>query len=250
MEEKELEFRKKLEEIITLGKKQNGSLTEAQLEEALKDMSLSKEQTEAIVEYLKTNKIGVGEPVNLDEFMSTEEKEYLESYLEEIFMLETIPKSKLAEVTMKAITGEKDAILRIINHYLPQVPDIARLYVGQGVLLEDLIGEGNVALTIMAGMLFEAETAEEADQMILQSILEAMEAAVIENGESEKEEEQIVSEINKIAEQAEELAQLLGRKVSISEVSKEMGIAIEQIQETIKIAGAKIDSIQPEDDTR
>ena len=250
MEEKELEFRKKLEEIITLGKKQNGSLTEGQLEEALEDMSLSKEQTEAIVEYLKTNKIGVGEPVNLDEFMSTEEKEYLESYLEEIFMLETIPKSKLAEVTMKAITGEKDAILRIINHYLPQVPDIARLYVGQGVLLEDLIGEGNVALTIMAGMLFEAETAEEADQMILQSILEAMEAAVIENGESEKEEEQIVSEINKIAEQAEELAQLLGRKVSISEVSKEMGIAIEQIQETIKIAGAKIDSIQPEDDTR
>ena len=250
MEEKELEFRKKLEEIITLGKKQNGSLTEGQLEEALEDMSLSKEQTEAIVEYLKTNKIGVGEPVNLDEFMSTEEKEYLESYLEEIFMLETIPKSKLAEVTMKAITGEKDAILRIINHYLPQVPDIARLYVGQGVLLEDLIGEGNVALTIMAGMLFEAETAEEADQMILQSILEAMEAAVIKNGESEKEEDQIVSEINKIAEQAEELAQLLGRKVSISEVSKEMGIAIEQIQETIKIAGAKIDSIQPEDDTR
>ena len=250
MEEKELEFRKKLEEIITLGKKQNGSLTEGQLEEALEDMSLSKEQTEAIVEYLKTNKIGVGEPVNLDEFMSTEEKEYLESYLEEISMLETIPKSELAEVTMKAITGEKDAILRIINHYLPQVPDIARLYVGQGVLLEDLIGEGNVALTIMAGMLFEAETAEEADQMILQSILEAMEAAVIENGESEKEEEQIVSEINKIAEQAEELAQLLGRKVSISEVSKEMGIAIEQIQETIKIAGAKIDSIQPEDDTR
>ncbi len=250
MEEKELEFRKKLEEIITLGKKQNGSLTEGQLEEALEDMSLSKEQTEAIVEYLKTNKIGVGEPVNLDEFMSTEEKEYLESYLEEISMLETIPKSKLAEVTMKAITGEKDAILRIINHYLPQVPDIARLYVGQGVLLEDLIGEGNVALTIMAGMLFEAETAEEADQMILQSILEAMEAAVIENGESEKEEDQIVSEINKIAEQAEELAQLLGRKVSISEVSKEMGIAIEQIQETIKIAGAKIDSIQPEDDTR
>lgn len=250
MEEKELEFRKKLEEIITLGKKQNGSLTEGQLEEALEDMSLSKEQTEAIVEYLKANKIGVGEPVNLDEFMSTEEKEYLESYLEEIFMLETIPKSKFAEVTMKAITGEKDAILRIINHYLPQVPDIARLYVGQGVLLEDLIGEGNVALTIMAGMLFEAETAEEADQMILQSILEAMEAAVIENGESEKEEDQIVSEINKIAEQAEELAQLLGRKVSISEVSKEMGIAIEQIQETIKIAGAKIDSIQPEDDTR
>ena len=83
MEEKELEFRKKLEEIITLGKKQNGSLTEGQLEEALEDMSLSKEQTEAIVEYLKTNKIGVGEPVNLDEFMSTEEKEYLESYLEE-----------------------------------------------------------------------------------------------------------------------------------------------------------------------
>ena len=51
------------------------------------------------------------------------------------------------------MAGDADAKHRMIEIFLPQVAEIAKLYAGQGVFLEDLIGEGNVALTMAAEML-------------------------------------------------------------------------------------------------
>lgn len=55
---------------------------------------------------------------------------------------------------------------RLIEIFLPQVAEIAKLYAGQGVFLEDLIGEGNVALTMAAEMLDCAQNAKEAEGTI------------------------------------------------------------------------------------
>ena len=58
------------------------------------------------------------------------------------------------------MAGESDAQQRLIHLYLPKVVDIARLYAGQGVFLEDLIGEGNVALHSAVEYLNELKQAE------------------------------------------------------------------------------------------
>ena len=39
------------------------------------------------------------------------------------------------------MAGDADAKHRMIEIFLPQVAEIAKLYAGQGVFLEDLIGE-------------------------------------------------------------------------------------------------------------
>ena len=51
------------------------------------------------------------------------------------------------------MAGETDAQQRLIEIHLADVAEIAKLYAGQGVLLEDLVGEGNLALSFGVTML-------------------------------------------------------------------------------------------------
>ena len=51
-------------------------------------------------------------------------------------------------VTISAMAGDRDAQKRLIEIYIPKVVEVAKLYAGQGVFVEDLIGEGNLAVTI------------------------------------------------------------------------------------------------------
>ena len=49
---------------------------------------------------------------------------------------------------MSVMAGDRAARQQLTESFLREVADIARLYAGQGVPLEDLIGEGNVALAV------------------------------------------------------------------------------------------------------
>ena len=89
-------------------------------------------------------------------------------------------------VLLSAMAGDADAKHRMIEIFLPQVAEIAKLYAGQGVFLEDLIGEGNVALTMAAEMLDCAQNAKEAEGTIASMIMEAMENYISENASEKK----------------------------------------------------------------
>lgn len=67
---------------------------------------------------------------------------------------------------LSAMAGDAQAQERLLTLMLPQVVDVAKLYAGQGVFLEDLIGEGNVALAMGVRMLGAMEHAAEAEAML------------------------------------------------------------------------------------
>ena len=79
------------------------------------------------------------------------------------------------EIILSAMAESEEAQARLLEIYLPDVAEIAKLYAGQGAYIEDLIGEGNVALTLVVGMLGCLETPEEADGFIGKFIMDAME---------------------------------------------------------------------------
>jgi RNA polymerase primary sigma factor len=86
--------------------------------------------------------------------------------------------------------------------YLPAVIDVAKIYAGQGVLLEDLIGEGNLALAFGAGMLGSLESPAEADGMLGKMIMDAMEDYIQEHAANEKADLKIADKVNKVTEKA------------------------------------------------
>ena len=70
----------------------------------------------------------------------------LRLYLREISRIPLLNASNESRLAERAENGEKEARDHLIEANLRLVVSIAKKYVGQGLSLEDLIGEGNIGL--------------------------------------------------------------------------------------------------------
>ena len=183
---KEVLFAKTLEQIRSLAKEQGNCVSEEQVQEAFADLDLNNEQLQMVFDYLVKHKVGIGQPVNPDDYLTDEERDYLQDYLDEIAMIPDCTEGEKQAYTLSAMAGDLSAQSRLIELHLKDVVEIAKLYAGQGVFLEDLIGEGNVALSFGVGMLGSLENAEEAEGMIGKLIMDAMEEYISEQASNEK----------------------------------------------------------------
>ena len=246
---KELKFAQTLEQVRKLAKEQGNCVSEEQVKEAFAELDLSAEQLQMVFDYLLKHKVGIGMPVNLDDFLSDEERNYLQDYLDEIAELPTYTEGQIEAYTIAAMAGEIDAQQRIVEIYLKDVIDIAKLYAGQGVFLEDLIGEGNVALTIGAGMLGSLESPSEAAGMLAKMMMDAMEDYIQENADNEKQDLRMADKVNKVADKARELAEDLHRKVTVDELAQETGMSKKSILDALRMSGYKIEDIEYAEDS-
>lgn len=241
-------FAESLQKLLNLAKDQGNCVSREQTEEIMKPCRLDENQLQMVYDYLTAHKVGIDEPVNLDDYLSDEEINYLELYQEELKALPEYSEGEREGVTLSAMAGDKSAQARLIEMYLPQVIDIAKLYSGQGVFLEDLIGEGNVALTAGVTMLGALENASEAQGMLGKLMMDAMEELIREDAEEQKKDSKIADKVNKVADAANELAQTLGRKVTPAELADETGMSLYQILEAIRVSADKIEQIDPKAD--
>ncbi|HIV90092.1 MAG TPA: hypothetical protein H9744_00165 [Candidatus Eisenbergiella stercoravium] len=239
----EMEFAARLENIRKLAKEQGGLIQEKQVRDAFADMHFDEDQMKLVFDYLAGQKIGIGEPLNPEDYLSQEEISYLDSWLESLSGLNDLTDGEKEAVTLSAMAGDADAKRRLTEIYLPQVADIAKLYAGQGALLEDLIGEGNVALAMAVEMLQSVQNASEAEGLIGSMIMEAMENHIAENVQQKETGEKIADKVNRVADQARELAESLGRKVTLSELADETGMSLFDLKEAVDLSGDAIEDI-------
>lgn len=242
--ERELLFADKLQNLRLLAKEQGNIVTKAQVEEAFAEFELDAEKLEMVYDYLRKHKVGIGEPVDTDEYLSDEEKDFLKLYLDEIAALEMVSEGEKEAITLSAMAGDAQAQERLITLYLPQIVDVAKLYAGQGVYLEDLIGEGNVAVAMGVRMLGALEHASEAEGVLGRMMMDAMEDYIAENAEEGKKDKRIADKVNKVADAARELAEAYGRKVTVLELSEESGISEKTILDAVRISGGKIEDLE------
>ncbi len=240
----EILFAKTLESVRKQAKEQGGFIEKEQVEAAFGELKLSQEQLELVFDYLKKHKIGIGAPVDLDEYLSEEEVDYLEEYKKELALLPVVTDGQKEAITLSAMAGEKDAQNALINVYLPQVVEVAKLYTGQGVYLEDLIGEGNVALAMGVTMLGCLEHAKEAEGMLIKMVMDAMEESISENVAEADKDKKIVDKVNKVAKKAKELSEELHRKVTVEELAAETGMSFKAIYDALRFSGDSIEEIE------
>ncbi len=239
----EATFTKLLMELKETAAVQGNVLTTEQVEEPFEAYNLNEEQMSLVYEYLKGAKIGVDEPVDLDAMIEGEDRRYLDMYLEELAKLPPVSDGKKEALLLSAMSGDMSVCNELIEAFLPQVVDIAKIYTGQGVLLEDLIGEGNVALTVLMDMLGSQDSAKSAEEMIVQMVMQAMESLIYENQNENESAGEWAEKANLVMEKANALADELLRKVSMEEVSKETGMSVEEIAEVLQVTGYKIEVI-------
>lgn len=178
---KEILFAQKLGEIRELAKEQGNYVTKEQIADAFAELNFQEEQFQMVYDYLTKHKIGIDEPVDLDEYLSEDEVDYLKMYEEELAAMESVTAGQREAILLSAMAGETDAQKRLIEIYLPQVIEISKLYTGQGVYIEDLVGEGNLALAQGVTMLGCLEHAKEAEGMLMKMVMDAMEELIQED---------------------------------------------------------------------
>lgn len=243
-------FRKELAELLRLGKKQGNQLSKEQVNEGFPDSGVDKSKLSFIYDYLAQNKIAVGEisdleeAVEAEEALSSEDRDFLAMFMEELDALPPVSEEEKTALILSAMEDDKEAADKLLSVFLPKVVEIAKLYAGQGVLMEDLIGEGNVALISAVSMASCVEKPEDAEGFFAGMIMDAMEVLVSAEGDAKEMDEKILEQVNRVAAAAEELYKDLRRKVTPEELAAETDLTVGEIEEAYRLSGEQIDTIE------
>ncbi|MDE6621070.1 MAG: hypothetical protein K2K74_11410 [Lachnospiraceae bacterium] len=243
MELNQINFANTLEELRDTARLQENMLTSDQIREAFEEWQLDDGKLALIQEYFRKNRIGIDEPGDLEENLTGDDVNFLEMYLEELKELPPVSDGEKRAVMMSALAGDSGAQARLVEIFLPQVVEISKLYAGQGALVEDLIGEGNVAAASAVTMLECVDGIDEVEGFIGRMIMDAMEEFISDDSDNRQIDENVLNRVNEVNDKAKELYETLYRKVTAKEVADELGITETEVQEAVKFSADNIDYI-------
>jgi RNA polymerase primary sigma factor len=236
MEFNHINFANTLENLKETARLQENMLTSEQVREAFSEWNLNDEQIDLINNYFKNNKIGIDEPGDTNDNLTDEDVNFLEMYLNDLKELPPVSDGEKRAVMMSALAGDNDAKAKLVEIFLPQVVEISKLYAGQGALVEDLIGEGNVAVASAVTMLDCVEGIDEVDGFIAKMIMDAMEEYIGDDTENRQADENVLEKVNLVNDKAHELYECFMRKVTVKEVADELKISEDEVIEAIKFS--------------
>lgn len=249
---RETAFAESLQRIRRIAREQGNCISEEQVKEEFSDLEFNDAQLQMVYDYLEKHHVGIGEPADPEAGLTEEERSYLQVYLDGLEALPVYSDGERRAYTISAMAGDALSGQRLTESYLKDVADIAKLYSGQGILLEDLIGEGNVALAMGVEMLLSGaggsegggRKPDEVEGILVRGIMDAMEALIREKTDQEKRDRKVADKVNKVADRARELAEELQRKVTPQELARESGLSLDSVEDAMRISGFQIEDIE------
>ncbi|MCR5720263.1 MAG: hypothetical protein K6F84_06825 [Lachnospiraceae bacterium] len=234
-------FNSKIKELVKKGRDNHNLVYSADVEEFFKDI-LPKDKLEAVYEYLKAKNISVDEYEEEPE-LNSEDTDYLGLYMEELKNVEELSEAEKLRVILEVQNGDSDSTKLLIKSCLKNVTDIAKLYAGQGVLIEDLIGEGNVALTLFVSSLEQITSTEDFDADMARAVMDAMEEIIAESEECKKRDSKVEAKVNKVYDAAKKLKEDLRRNVTVDELVNESGLTQKAVLDAVRLSAGNIEEI-------
>lgn len=238
------EFAKRINDLVELSADQENVIFEDQLFDIFPEVKDDSAKYDVIKDFLKEKKIGLNEKLAFEDVISEDEKNYLDFYLEDLNSQPKLTPGEREAFIRAAMAGDEAGQMMVLQDYLLNVVEIAKLYAGQGVLLEDLIGEGNVALVTAVTLLGSLEKPSEVEGFLASQVMDAMQDIIAEAMDETGAEEKLLDKVNKVAYEAKEMSESLGRKVTVEELSAESGISKAQILKALKLTANAIDGIE------
>ena len=236
MDEKKL-FISQMDKLLKKGRENGNFVTKEDVDEYFKDITLDDEKKQLIYNFLYDSRIGLDEPFDTDEILDEEDADFLQMYIDELEGIETLSDEEKFLLLEKFVSGEDSLKGRVIESYLKDVVETAKLYAGSGVCIEDLIGEGNVALSVIVESLDKALSSAELDSFIMDSIMSAMEELLYEDNNEANKSNTWAENANEVLDKAKELAETLGRNVKIAELCEFGDFEEEFVKQVLEITG-------------
>lgn len=251
--ENQEKFREALGDLLLLAQASGCQVTEEQIQDCFSEWKLTAEQWKLIYSYLELNQIAVEghdsdresisylkggteeeeeNKENQDRSLTGEDSRCYQMYLEELKTIETISEAELAVLLDSLRRGDRSVRNRLAEGHLKRVVELAKEYAGRGVLMADLVQEGNMAL------LMAMESFEEGDfgVYITREICSAMDLIIAEQTGQNDTGSYLAAQANAMMKATEELVEELGREATLSEVAKKMNLSEDMTRDIMKIS--------------
>ncbi len=253
MKQEEL-FAEQLKELREMSELSGEEITIDDIRVAFDEMDLDDDQLQMILNYFKSTTAGSSDstarsvkPVKDSgtkeekEEKNSEDSRFLQMYYADLKKNRKISESEQRVLYMSAMNGDRNAKEQLIVANLPMVVDFAKLYKGQGVPMEDLIGEGNVALAMAMDVIESEENPDDAKQMVAAMVMRAMEELVNDDLQSAEAFSVWADRANEILEKARNMSEELLRKITVDEFCRETGFEKDYVMDVIEVTGGKIE---------
>ena len=224
-------FKEALASVTIRAEENGGKLSAEEAKELLKDMEFNDEQMSMIYAYLASKGYvveGAVLPEKEQEPYTEEEEEFLEQYRKDMKSMRRQTEEVLQELFSAALAGEQEAIRLLTEHYMEKVLAVAEEYAHRGMLIQDLIQEGNIGLLMT-------------EDYLEREIRKTIRAAMDEQSGETRVGEEVTGKLNKLADSITELTEDLGREVSPEELSVFLDMPLDEIEDLLRIAGDTIE---------
>ena len=176
--------------------------------------------------------------------ITNRESESLEKYLQDIGKEELISAEEEAQLAAQIRQGDKKALERLTKANLRFVVSVAKQYQNQGLSLPDLINEGNLGL-IRAAEKFDETRGFKYISYAVWWIRQAILQAIAEQSRIVRLPLNQVGSVNKINRVLNRFEQENERRPSIDEISEQIDLPEEKIDEAINISGKHVSMDAP-----
>ena len=255
-EDRKAVFEKTLQDLLKAASEKNNLMEESDIQEATKNLHLSKEQYNKILVFLRRNNVDVlvmtEDDDDIDLAIEEEEEVEVENidltvpdnvstedpvrmYLKEIGKVPLLTADEEIELAKRMADGDQEAKKKLAEANLRLVVSIAKRYVGRGMLFLDLIQEGNLGL-IKAVEKFDYTKGYKFSTYATWWIRQAITRAIADQARTIRIPVHMVETINKLIRVSRQLLQELGREPTPEEIAKEMDIPVERVREILKIS--------------
>lgn len=240
-------FRTALAALLASAEGRDRKLGKEDVEAFFRDMELEEGRHQLVYAYLASKKIQV-EGVDLPQApveekpLTAEEQTFLKQYQKDMRSVPKRSEAFLEDLAERASDGDEEAKRLLIEQYMDRVLPIARTYVRQGLLLQDLVQEGNLGLTVGADTLGLKEEGVSWNDHLIREIHRAIQGALEEQAGSDSTGEQITEKLNRLADSITELTEDMGRQVTPEELSWYLDMPMEELEGLLRIAGEQIET--------
>src|SRR5260370_4322258 len=170
------------------------------------------------------------EAIQESDLNSLAKSDSLRLYLREISRISLLTASREAVLAERAEQGDKEARNQLIEANLRLVVSIAKKYVGQGLSLEDIIGEGNIGL-IRAVTKFDYRKGFRFSTAATWWIKQAITRSILEGTRAVRLPVYIMEEVMRVNRMTRQLYQELEREPNPEEIGTALSISGDRVSE-------------------
>lgn len=156
----------------------------------------------------------------------------LRLYLREISRIPLLSAQRELELARRVEVNDREARNHLIEANLRLVVSIAKRYVGQGLALEDLVGEGNIGL-IRAVSKFDPGKGFRFSTYATWWIKQAITRSILEGTRAVRLPVYIMEEVMRVKRVTRQLYQELGRDPTTAQIGERLGIPAERVSELL-----------------